>query len=239
MCARTIAACVVLTAALSALMPLLATAQEYAEVAEDNGPTLAGRLQTREVLLCRSPAPVSACHRTPGPQALVAISRDGSHAAVADRRGTGMAITVDGQPFKKRFHDVHLIDLSPDGSRCAWIASDENQGLFTTSVLAVNQAEVAHDLYMALGGGSTFAFSPDSRHYVCNTHKINTSSHLITQALIVDAVTHPDGPGGFAGSSPDGSHLAYMTASATAATIVFDGATHVLAGGPTISSLPH
>jgi hypothetical protein len=229
---RTIAASVVLSAALSALMTFRATAQEYAEVAEDNGPTLAGRLQTREELLFRAPASVSAGHRTPGPQALVAISRDGSHAAVADRRGTGMAITVDGQPLRKRFHEVHLIHLSPDGSRCAWIASDEDQGLFTTSVLAVNQAEVAHDLYMGLGGGSTFAFSPDSRHYVCNTHKINTASHLITQALIVDGVTHADGPGGFAGFSPDGSHHAYMTVSGTAATIVFDGATHGLQRGP-------
>ena len=68
---------------------------------ERGGKAVRGRFVTKEVSLWKMPGDPGGRHNGMSAQAVVAVSPDGWHLAVADRRGTGMSVTVDGGPGRK------------------------------------------------------------------------------------------------------------------------------------------
>ncbi len=192
----------------------------------------APQLRTTEACLWKSKTPSTAPRGEGFDRALVAVSPDGRHVALAEQRGTGMAITVDGQEWNVRYRNVSIIQFSLDGERVAWVATDDQPGRRPSDVLFVDRVEVARGLTTAGGWKVDFSFSSDSKHYACAADMLDTNTTLISSSLIFDGNRLSGELRPFYRFSPTGGHYVYMTRGRSKMSIVFDGVAHEITAQP-------
>lgn len=195
-----------------------------------NPPAKAGvGLVVKEKSLGQPPAEVLGDGLKHANRSRVAISPDGKRIAYTQSRGTGFAVTVDGEEWSKRYASITTPVFSPDGKRVACVVSDRDG-----SRVVIDGSEGSKP-YPDISG---LRFSPDGRLAFAAVDNSARRWWYVINGNESDKVSGPfltarDDTLLF---SPDGKHYAFTTWGVGNETVILDGkkVQTIESGGPRV-----